>query len=75
MAFDKTSKTTTFGQLNRSSPFAATLTIYSKTSGRESPTEHLLYKVSNKKAVTMDKKVFVHLLSNHPVTICRVSKK
>ncbi len=75
MAVVKTDRVLPFEQLFRGAPFAATLTLYTKSNGLEDPKEHLFFKLNRHKAVTLDKKVTVHMLPNHKVTVCRMEKK
>jgi hypothetical protein len=59
-----------FDSLERGTPFAAHITIYSRSDGKEQPREHLFYKIGRNRAVTIDKKIYVHFLSGFFVAIC-----
>ena len=65
----------TFEQLHRGAPFAAKLTLYTRTNGREDPKEHLFYKLNGHKAITLDKRVTVHMPSNTWVELCQLERK
>ena len=64
-----------FERLHYRAPFAATLTLYTKSDGREEPKEHFFYKVNAHKATTLDKKTNVYFSSNEPVNLCRIEKR
>lgn len=75
MAIVKQEKIMPFNQLHRGSPFAAVLTLYTKSEGKEDPKEYLFYKLNKHKAVTLDKRVTVHMLATTPVRLCTFSKQ
>lgn len=61
---------TTFAKIDRGLPFAAITTLYSRTDGAEQPKKQLFYKINQNKAITVDKKTFVHFLPDQIVNIC-----
>lgn len=68
-------KPTQFSEIRKGSPFAANITIYSKSGGVDIPKQHIMFKTGNNKATTADKRIVVHFLSNTPVNPCVVESK
>ncbi len=64
----------TFARLHRGSPFGAVLTLYTKSDGKEDPKEHLFYKLNGHKAVTLDKRITIHVLPDTEVRLCTIQK-
>jgi hypothetical protein len=62
----------TFERLHRGSPFGAVLTLYTKTDGKEDEKEHLFYKLNSHKAVTLDKRITIHVLPHTIIRLCTV---
>lgn len=75
MAVVKTNRLMTFSQLHRGAPFMAKITIYSKSDGKEDPKEHFFFKLNSHKAVTLDKRITVHMFGDQWVTLCQLQKK
>jgi hypothetical protein len=75
MAIVKTGQNLTFKKLHRGAPFAANVTLYSRTGGKEDPKEHLFYKLNSHKAVTVDKRTEVHFTGDELVSVCNMEKK
>jgi hypothetical protein len=67
--------TTTFSQLRKGVPFSVELSIYSLTEGKEIVRKHILYKQSDNKAITTDKRVVVHFLPESSVTECYIEQR
>ena len=74
MAIVKSDSIMPFNRLHKGSPFAAVMTLYTKSDGLEDPKEHLFYKTKYNKAITLDKRVAVHMLGNTPIRLCTIVK-
>jgi len=75
MSIVKSEKNMPFAQLHRGSPFATTMTLYTRSEMKEDPKEYLFYKTNNHRATTIDKKVVVHMLPDQQVTLCSIINK
>lgn len=64
-----------FDRLHKGAPFAATLTLYTKSEGREDPKEHFFYKSGAHRAVTLDKRITVHFPANTKINLCAIEKR
>jgi hypothetical protein len=73
MAIAVTKREITFGELQRGAPFASTLTLYTRSNFEEDPKEHIFYKVTKNKAVTVDKRTFVHFQNNDKIKVCNMN--
>lgn len=75
MAVIKQAHVLPFERVYRGAPFAATLTLYTKSDGKEDPKEYFFYKLNAHKAVTLDKRITIHMLPNTKVTLCTIEKR
>lgn len=74
MAIVKSDKIMLFERLHKGSPFAVTMTLYTRSDGAEDPKEYLFYKTKYNKAITLDKRVAVHMLGSTPIKLCTLVK-
>lgn len=75
MPIVKTNQVSTFSKLTRGAPFMTIMTLYTRSEGKEEPKQHLLYKINNHKAATVDKRTHVHFIGSEDVLVCTMEKK
>lgn len=75
MGIVKQDRKTIFRKLGHAEPFAAKLSLYTRTEGKEDVKEYLFFKTGRNKAITVDQKTIVHFLPNSEVEICIIEKK
>lgn len=74
MAIVKSDSIMHFKHLRKGSAFAAVMTLYTKSDGMEDPKEYLFYKTKHNKAITLDKRVAIHMLDSTLIRLCIISK-
>jgi hypothetical protein len=75
MAILKTEKKANFRSLQRNAPFAVNMTLYTRTDNREDPKEHILFKLNDNKAITIDKRTTLHFTGEEEVIMCEMERK